>query len=389
MASLAAAVAWAITHLMIPHSRRLAEAAGAVDRPGGRRHQPKPVPRAGGLAIAAGIGLGSLLAMAAWDLGGIADSLPARPQVFIPAVALIFLLGLFDDLRGLSPPIKLVVQLVAAYALVADGCSFQVVNLPILDQVGVAPFGALLSVLWIVGVTNAINFIDGLDGLAGGLVAIIAGSLLFYALGQHNPGSVVILSAMAGACLGFLYHNWAPARIFMGDSGALTLGFLLAATSVHSSYKAPAAVAILVPILTLGLPVIDTLLVVAARLFEDATTSVPARLGRMLRADRNHLHHLLQHLAPRRYKVVFGLYALAILFCAMALLVALTRDPRLGFLLLAIQFGVVLAIRRLGARSRTRELARRRREQLRDRILGPPVPGAGEEGQDEVLAAAE
>ena len=320
------------------------------------------------MAIVAGIAVAATLA-AVWDDAGVAGSLPARPQVFLPAVALIFLLGLVDDLRGLSPPVKLLVQLVAAAALVADGCSFQVLNLPWLDQVGVGPFGAVLSVLWIVGVTNAINFIDGLDGLAGGLVTIIAGSLLFYALGQQNLGSVVILSAMAGACLGFLTHNWAPARIFMGDSGALTLGFLLAATSVHSSYKAPAAVAILVPILALGLPVIDTLLVMAARLFEDTTRSLPARLARILRADRNHLHHLLQHLAPRRQRAVPVLYALAIAFCAMALLVALTRDPRLGLLLLAIQFVAILAIRKAGVKSRARERARLRREQLRDRIL--------------------
>ncbi len=343
-----------------------------MDCPGGRRHQPEPVPRAGGLAIVAGIVVASVLAMASLDLTAVAESLPARPPVFVLTIALIFFLGLFDDLRGLSPLIKLLVQLVAAWALVADGCSFQVLNLPFLDQIWVGPLGALLSVLWIVGVTNAINFIDGLDGLAGGLVAIIAGSLLLYALGQHNPGSVILLSAMAGSCIGFLYHNWAPARIFMGDSGALTLGFLLAATSVHSSYKAPAAVAILVPLLALGLPVIDTLLVMTARLFEDTTTSIPERLGRILRADRNHLHHLLQHLAPRRWRVVLGLYALAIVFCSMALLVALTRNPRLGLLLLAIQFGAVFAIRKAGARSRARELARRRREQLRDRILGHP-----------------
>ncbi len=371
VASAVAAAACAITHFLIPHSRRLGEAAGAMDRPGGRRHQPQPVPRAGGVAIVAGIGVTSVLAMAWWDFTAIAESLPARPHVFALAVALIFLLGLFDDLRGLSPPVKLLVQLVAASALVVDGCSFQVLNLPFLDQIGVGPFGALLSVLWIVGVTNAINLIDGLDGLAGGLVAIIAGSLLFYAVGQHNPGSVVLLSAMAGACVGFLYHNWAPARIFMGDSGALTLGFLLAATSVHSSYKAPAAVAILVPILALGLPVIDTLLVMVARLFEDTTTSIPERLGRILRADRNHLHHLLEHLAPRRWRVVLGLYALAIVFCSMAILVALTRDPKLGFVLLAIQFGVILAIRKAGAKSRAQALARQRRHRLRDRILGP------------------
>ncbi len=379
VASAVAVAACAITHLLIPLSRRLAAAAGAMDRPGGRRHQPEPVPRGGGLAIVAGIGAASVLA-ASLDFGAVAEALPARPHVFALAIALIFCLGLFDDLRGLSPPVKLGVQLVAAGALVADGCSFQVLNLPFLDQVGVGPFGALLSLLWIVGVTNAINFVDGLDGLAGGLVAIIAGSLLLYALGQHNPASVILLSAMAGSCLGFLYHNWAPAKIFMGDSGALTLGFLLAATSVHSSYKAPAAVAILVPILALGLPVIDTLLVVSARLFEDTTISIPERLGRILRADRNHVHHLLQHLAPRRWRVVLGLYALAIVFCAMALLVALTRDPKLGFLLLAIQFGVVLAIRKAGARSRARRLARRRREQLRDRILGPAAPDAREDG---------
>ena len=152
-------------------------------------------------------------------------------------------------------------------------------------------WGAVVSLLWIVGVTNAINLIDGLDGLAGGVVAIIADSLLAYALLQGNLRTVILMAATAGACIGFLRHNWAPARIFMGDSGSLTLGFLLAAISVHSSLKAPAAVAILVPILALGVPVIDTLLVMGVRFLDRPK-------GRLARAVPAHVPRRPQAPAP-------------------------------------------------------------------------------------------
>ena len=178
-------------------------------------------------------------------------------------------------------------------------------SLPGLGDVELGIFGEVVSLLWIVGVTNAINLLDGLDGLAGGVVAIVATGLLVYAVDlQDNLLAMVLMAAIVGACVGFLRHNWAPARIFMGDSGSLTLGFLLAAMSVHSSLKAPAAVAILVPILALGLPVMDTLLVMLVRFLDRPHGPFVDRFLRMFHADRNHLHHVLEPFMARRARIV-------------------------------------------------------------------------------------
>src|SRR5262249_45772064 len=152
---------------------------------------------------------------------------------------------------------------------------------PYWGNVPLGLLGGLGTMLWIVGVTNAINLLDGLDGLAGGVAAIIATSLLVFGLIQANTLMVILTAAIVGACLGFLRHNWAPARIYMGDSGSLMLGFLLAVMSLHASIKGAATVAILVPLLALGLPVIDTLLVMAVRFVEKPQGSPVRRFARM------------------------------------------------------------------------------------------------------------
>jgi UDP-GlcNAc:undecaprenyl-phosphate GlcNAc-1-phosphate transferase len=210
----------------------------------------------------------------------------------------------------------------------------------------------LLTAVWVIVITNAVNLIDGLDGLAGGVVAIISLSMLGYATLQGSPGTIVLMAATAGACIGFLRHNWEPARIFMGDSGALTLGFLLAAMSVHSALKAPAALAIVVPILALGLPVMDTLLVMAVRFIQDPRARLLRRFLGMFHADREHLHHLLGHFGARRAHVVGLLYSVVLAFCGMALLVAVTGWTNLGVLLLILEFGVVFGMRQLGRATR-------------------------------------
>src|SRR2546428_12033484 len=185
--------------------------------------------------------------------------------------------------------------------------------------------GGLITVVGIVGVTNAVNLLDGLDGLAGGVAAIIATSLLVFACIQANILMVIVTSAVAGACLGFLRHNWAPARIYMGDSGSLTLGFLLAVMSLHASIKGAATVAILVPILALGLPIIDTILVMAVRFVESPQASHLRRFARMFKADRNHLHHRMARVAPQFKRIVLVIFFVAACFCATSLFVAETR----------------------------------------------------------------
>lgn len=374
LAALSAAVAGLITNLLVPVVARLAVAVGAVDYPGERKpkrtskRRPEPrsgeIPRLGGLAIVLGLGLaaGGLL-LSRWAEWG---SQIGRSEVMalVIATAMVFLVGIVDDINGVSSAKKFLVQVAAAWLMVRVGWSFEVLRLPGLGEVELGVTGDLVSLVWIVGVTNAINLIDGLDGLAGGVVAIISGSLLTYSVLLGNAYSVILMGATAGACLGFLRHNWAPARIFMGDSGSLTLGFLLAVMSVHSALKAPAAVAILVPILALGVPVIDTLLVMAVR-FLDRPKSRPAeRFLRMFRADRNHLHHLLEQMRRTRNGVVATIYSVVLVSCLAALLVAVRGDALLGIALLGVEFAVLLGIRRFGMAQVAAAIARRQREDV-------------------------
>jgi UDP-GlcNAc:undecaprenyl-phosphate/decaprenyl-phosphate GlcNAc-1-phosphate transferase len=344
----AAVVAAFVTHLLVPVVTRLAVALRAMDQPGVRKLQASAVPRLGGLAIVGGLGIAAgFAALAHWTTWG--TRLASKEMLALCAgTLLVFAIGVADDLRGIGPGAKFLVQLAAASMLLATGWSFSVLRLPFIGGVDLGVWGGVISLLWIVGVTNAINLIDGLDGLAGGVVAIISVSMLGYAALQGSPGSVVLMAATAGACLGFLRHNWEPARIFMGDSGALTLGFLLAAMSVHSALKAPAAVAILVPILALGVPVIDTLLVMAVRFLDSPRADPLRRFLRMFHADRQHLHHLLGQLGARRSHVVTVIYAVVVAFCVMALVVAVTGQTDLGIVLVLIEFLVIFGMRRLG-----------------------------------------
>src|SRR5262249_44859136 len=159
---------------------------------------------------------------------------------------------------------------------------------------------------------------------------------------QGNILMVIVTSAVAGACLGFLRHNWAPARIYMGDSGSLTLGFLLAVMSLHASIKGAATVAILVPFLALGLPVIDTILVMAVRFVEQPHGSHVRRFARMFKADRNHLRHRMARVAREHKQIVLAIYLVAACFCGLALIVAVSRSAELGAALVIVEIAVVL-----------------------------------------------
>lgn len=365
----AAVVAALLTSLMVPPITRLAFALRALDHPDTRKLQTSAVPRLGGLAILVGLALGT--GMAGVSRWGEWDNLQ-RSEMLVLALGtgLVFLVGAIDDLVGVSIAKKFVCQILAGLLLIQMGWSFEVLRLPFLGQIQLGWLGPVVSLVWIVGVTNAVNLIDGLDGLASGIVAIIATSVLAYSVVQGNSGTVLLMAATAGSCLGFLRHNWEPAKIFMGDSGSLTLGFLLAASTVHSSLKAPAAVAILVPLLALGLPVIDTLLVMAVRFLGRPHSPLAERLLLMFHADRQHLHHLLAHLGAERTRTVKVLYLVAVSFCAMALLVAFTGETTLGVALVLLEFAVVFAMRRMGMTMAVRRLAETQRHELETEVLG-------------------
>ena len=373
-AAFAALIAGVVTGAMVPFATKIAFAVRAVDYPGGRKFHGGAVPRLGGVAIGIGLAFGAgAVALMKWSAWGGRVS-KVELVALLVATAMVFTVGLVDDIVGVSVAKKFLVEFAAAVLIVYAGWWFSVLGVPGGGEVGLGVMGGVVTVLWIVGVANAINLFDGLDGLAGGVVAIVAGSMLAYSLIQGSVLTSVLMGAVLGACLGFLPHNRMPAKIFMGDAGALTLGFLLGAMSVHGSLKSSAAVAILIPILALGVPVMDTLVVMTVRFLERPKGRAVERLLRIFRADRNHVHHLMQRHGASRPTVVRLLYIFVLISCAMALTVALTKSSGLGISLVIVEIAAILLIRTLGFPRFTRALADDQREELREKWFAPSGP---------------
>ncbi|MDX6396992.1 MAG: UDP-GlcNAc:undecaprenyl-phosphate/decaprenyl-phosphate GlcNAc-phosphate transferase [Gaiellaceae bacterium] len=267
-----AGLACLIVILLTPAVGGMARLLGVVDRPESRRLNVNPVPRLGGLAIFFGI---FVPALAFLELGR-----ESRGVLLGAAVATV--VGAIDDFRVLKPGRKLAGQVVAASIPPFFGVWIDHFTFPVFGPVDLPNLlGMPLTVIWIVAVMNMVNFLDGMDGLAAGVCAIagVTFAILALSLGKSDPA---ILSAIvAGACIGFLRHNFFPARIFMGDSGALALGFLLAAVSVQGLLKTASTVVLLLPLLVLAVPILDTSFVVARRLKHGQRISAP---------DQAHLH---------------------------------------------------------------------------------------------------
>jgi UDP-GlcNAc:undecaprenyl-phosphate GlcNAc-1-phosphate transferase len=266
-------IALVIVVLLTPAVGGMARLLGAVDRPEGRRLHRRPVPRLGGLAIFLGI---VVPALAFLDLSG-----EMRGVLLGAAVACV--VGAIDDFRGLAPAPKLAGQIVAASIPCAFGVWIDHFTFPFLGAVDLpAWLGVPLTVVWIVAVMNMVNFLDGMDGLAAGVCGIAGITFSVLALSLGKGEAAILAAIVAGACIGFLRHNFFPARIFMGDSGALVLGYTLATISVAGLLKTASTIVLFLPLVVLAVPIVDTSFVVAKRL----------KHGRPIySADRWHLHH--------------------------------------------------------------------------------------------------
>ena len=297
-----AAIAFGIVVLLTPAVGGMARLLGAVDRPDSRRLNRRPVPRLGGLAIFLGIIVPSLAFL---DLS---DEM--RGVLLGAAVATV--VGAVDDFRGLAPPTKLVGQIFAAAIPVAFGVWIDHFTFPFLGVVDIpAWIGVPLSIVWIVAVMNMVNFLDGMDGLAAGVCAIAGSTYAILALSLGKADAAIISAIVAGACLGFLRHNFFPARIFMGDSGALCLGFILASISIQGLLKTASTVVLLLPLLVLAVPIVDTSFVVARRLKYRQP---------IYGADRSHLHHRFLNIgfSQRRAAVTMWLWCASLAGAALA-----------------------------------------------------------------------
>lgn len=255
----------------------------------------EPKPYLGGLAIFAAFAVAVLAG------GGLKE--PKVAGILLGG-AMIVLLGVVDDRFRLSPKVKLAGQIVAAAVLVYGfGVHIERIYSPLGNRyVDFGLFSGPLTIFWIVAFTNVVNLIDGLDGLAAGISSIAALTLLLVSMKQDLPGAIVLTAALAGAAIGFLRYNFNPAKIFMGDAGAMFLGYTLAAVSVHGVLKTTATIGIIVPVLALALPIFDTAFAIVRRL---AT-------GRSIgEADRDHLHHRLLRLGLSHRNTVLVMWAIS------------------------------------------------------------------------------
>jgi UDP-GlcNAc:undecaprenyl-phosphate GlcNAc-1-phosphate transferase len=316
---IAMGTAWVLTPAII----RLAHGLGAVDRPGLRKVHRRPVPRIGGLAVFGGFVAGLLFA--AWATG--AATSPSYVNVYWGGLALaasgMLLVGLIDDLRGLTFYWKFAAQITAAVFVWSCGFRIEILTHPLGGQFELGVLSLPLTVLWIVGITNAVNLIDGLDGLATGIALITAMAVATIAFVRSELGVTAAGVALAGSLLGFLRYNFNPARIFLGDSGSMFLGFVLAVTAVRGSQKGPTAVAILVPLLVLGLPLLDTGAAVIRRLYRlghrgartnGALRHVLSNFREVFMPDRGHIHHRLLEMGLSHRRAVVVLYGVGGLF---------------------------------------------------------------------------
>jgi UDP-GlcNAc:undecaprenyl-phosphate GlcNAc-1-phosphate transferase len=307
-------VALVLTPLVI----RWASAHGWLDHPRGRKNHSHPVPMLGGVAVFAAVTLGLLLAAP--------FSMPIRAGFFgsgsllalAAGVAAILALGVYDDRKDLRASLKLAMQIAVATLTWFLGFRVGAVELPLGWVISASPVPSfLITVSWIVIVTNAFNLIDGLDGLAAG-VGIVA-TLAIFVLAAGNEATVPVVGALAlaGALSGFLRYNVPPARIFLGDAGAMGVGYTTAVLSLASYQKAPTAVVLIVPLLALGLPLLDTIVAVVRRTGEQLRDQGrhgfhPIRVSRaVFQADRGHIHHLLLRLGWTVRRVLFLLYAIS------------------------------------------------------------------------------
>ena len=291
--------------LLTPVMSRLALSKGWVDQPDVRKVHRAPVAYLGGAAVMGALLLGfSAFYWLPTVDSSIRESIDLRLMAIVAGCAVMFVVGLLDDIHDLRAIRKLMAQLVAAGLVVAAGV--QIDGFPLTESIRLefGIFGALITIFWIVGVTNAINIIDGLDGLASGISVVASGAISWTAFQSGNDAAGILMLTLMGAIIGFLPYNLHPAKVFLGDAGSLTIGFALASTSALTATKAPTAVGLVVPLVSLGIPILDTLFAMVRRAIERRS---------MLSADKSHLHHRLMALGFGQPKTVLLLCTIAAL----------------------------------------------------------------------------
>lgn len=284
-----------VTLIATPLVKKLAFKIGATDHPDPRKVHQVIMPRLGGLAIVCGTAAGFIFLTPTY----------VHFLSIIVGGFIIVVIGVLDDKFVLSAKVKFLGQLAAALVPVCAGLNIDFVTLPFGGELQLGIFGYVVTVLWIIGITNAINLMDGLDGLAGGVSVIGLSTILVTAVIDQQFFIITMATVLIGSTIGFLIHNFHPAKIFMGDTGALFLGYMLSVISVLGFFKSLATFSVVVPILVLAVPIFDTLFAIIRRVIKGQKISAP---------DKSHLHHCLLAMGFSHRTTVLIIYSMASLF---------------------------------------------------------------------------
>ena len=329
-------IAFAISTAVMPIAVKVSQRLGAYSEVGGRHVGKHPVGRLGG----AGALFGFFVAVAiqSWRDPLVSKAWhQAQRQMFgfIIGLILVAIIGFWDDIRRLKAIKKFMAQVAAAVVCYIFGLRISGVDLPLIEPIELGLFGLPITVLWIVGIVNAVNLIDGLDGLAGGvlLFASVVNFIAAIVSGAMLPA--ILMVGLSGAIIGFLLYNWYPAKIYLGDGGAYSLGFVLAVTGLLAPVqKASTGIGLSIPVLAVGLPIFDTFITMLRRFANGRGLFSP---------DRGHLHHILLDSGIGHRRVVIGLYTVCCVLCSIALMMVLRRNRDIGYSLVgAAVVGVFL-----------------------------------------------
>ena len=327
----------AVTPLLIKLGIRF----GFVDQVNQRKIHRGAIPRIGGI----GISLGTLLPiflLCFFFHSGVEIKTTNNMMLYFGGGLAISLLGLVDDIRGVNAKIKMLFQILIAFFATQHGALIQSLPMPfgIFDgRLELGIFGYVLTIFWIIGIINAFNLIDGMDGLSSGITLFSSLTLAMLAIANGYLPTALVALALAGAVTGFLIYNFNPARIFMGDSGSMFIGYILAVLSLRSQSKAHAVVSILVPIIAMGVPILDTTLAFMRRMLRHQS---------IFAADKQHIHHFLLSLGFNQRKTVLILYAISVLFTILSMVMIFNKNIDTFLIVIIFAIIVFVIIKKLG-----------------------------------------
>jgi len=347
-------ISLALSLLLTPLVMRIAGAIGAMDMPNERKIHTRPVPRLGGVAVWGSVFF-TIVLLSLFGPSPISwsKSLSMNGALLCSAFVLVVSIGIWDDIHQLPPGPKFMVQLAAASLCYLGGFRIATITNPF--NMGSFTLGWLdfpITVIWIIGVTNSFNLIDGLDGLATGVAAIATMTIFSILMLKGNEPAALLALIFTGALLGFLRYNFNPARIFLGDSGSLMIGLALALLSIKSSTKGSTTVAILVPLLALGLPIMDTLIAMLRRLLDSLMPGrkpekLLSKVHAMFLPDRKHIHHRLVTLGFSHKNTVLTLYLVACAFGLGALIITISNSIGATMIIIAATLAMISGVRHL------------------------------------------